>query len=335
MKKITAILALCCALLAGCATGGGNTVQPSPTDPSYAPVEEKVAALKGPTGMGLAWMMSQENAEYSQQKHPGYLYSLSLHGTADEITPDLVSGKLKLACLPVNLAAVLYSKGAGIKLAAVNTLGVLHVVSKGVPVSSLADLAGQTVLSTGKGTTPEYVLSYLLAKNGLDTKVKVEYLSEASEVATRIAAADTAIAVLPEPYVTTVTSKDPAVKVAIDLSVEWDKVSPDSKLVTGALVVQDSFTKDAPEALAGFLSEYQVSIDYTNAHPDEAGAAIAEFGIVPTAQVAAAAIPRSHLTLLTGADAKQAVSGYLQVLYEANPAAVGGSLPGDDFYYLP
>jgi NitT/TauT family transport system substrate-binding protein len=330
MKKIAALLAAASLLLAACSADGGSSAQPSPSD--YKPVEEKVAALKGPTGMGLAWMMSQESPELSQAEHPGYLYSLSLHGTADEITPDLVSGKLKLACLPVNLAAVLFAKGAGIKLAAVNTLGVLHVVSKGVPVSKLADLEGKTVFSTGKGATPEYVLNHLLAQDGLSGKVKVEYLSEASEVAARIAAADTALAVLPEPYVTTLTSKDPSIQVAIDLGAEWDRVNPDSKLVTGALVVLDSFAKDSPDALAGFLAAYKQSIDYTNAHPEEAGEAIAALEIVPSAAVAAAAIPRSHLTLLTGAEAKQAVSGYLQVLYDANPAAVGGSLPGDDFY---
>ncbi|MDR1388040.1 MAG: ABC transporter substrate-binding protein [Propionibacteriaceae bacterium] len=324
MRKAIAAVAVGWALLAACTAGG-----PAPDPAASAPTSLTVAALKGPTGMGLAWMMSQPptGAEPTET-----VFELSLHGSADEITPGLATGKLTLACLPVNLAAVLRARGVAIRLVAVNTLGVLHLVSKGLTVSTWADLAGHTVLATGKGATPEHVFDHLLERNGLSGQVRVEYFPEASEVAARLAAADSAIALLPEPYVTTVLSQDPELRLALDLSAEWDRVHPDSKLVTGALVALDALVRDQPEALAAFLAQYQASIAFTNAHPAAAGVAIAELGIVPTAEVAAAAIPRSHLTFLSGAEAEQAVRGYLQVLYQANPAAVGGELPDDDFY---
>jgi NitT/TauT family transport system substrate-binding protein len=258
--------------------------------------------------------------------------TLTLSGSPDEITPQLVKGDLPLAAVPVNLAAVLGAKTDGaLQLAAVNTLGVLHVVTKGVTVTSLADLAGQAVWSTGKGTTPQYVLDYLLAENDLEGQVQVEYLSEASEVAARLAAAETGVAVLPEPYVTTVTAQDPAIARALDLTDEWAKVSA-SPVVTGGLVVQRQWVADHAETLAAFLEAYADSVDYANDNPDEAGELIAGLGITPSAAVAAKAIPGSHLVLLTGAQAQAAASGYLAVLFAANPESVGGAIPGDDFY---
>jgi NitT/TauT family transport system substrate-binding protein len=280
--------------------------------------------------MGLAHFMTTEAASPAA---PGVTFDFTLAGSADEVTPRLVSGDLQLAAVPVNLAAVLSAKTDGaIQLAAVNTLGVLHVVTKGVEVTSLADLAGQTVWSTGKGTTPEYVLEYLLAQNGLTGKVQVEYLSEATEVASRLAAADTGLAVLPEPYVTTVTAKDPSITVALDLTDEWDKVS-DTPLITGGLVVQRDWATAHPEEMAAFLDAYAASVAYTSDHRAEAAAEIANLGIVPSAAVAEQALPGAHIVLLTGAEAKTAAQGYLQVLFEANPASVGGALPGDSFYY--
>jgi NitT/TauT family transport system substrate-binding protein len=327
--RLRAVAALVVALLlAGCASASPQTSQSAAqgtqpaTEAAVSPAATQasvgeVAALKGPTSMGLAQLAA------------GGKYQLSLHGTADEVTPGLVKGETKLAAIPANLAAVLYAKGAKIKVAAVNTLGVLYVVAKGTSIDSLAALEGKKVYSTGKGTTPQYVLEYLLEQNGLTGKVNVEYLSEASEVATRVAAEKEALAVLPEPYVTTLTAKDPSITAAIDLTEEWQRVSSEV-LVTGVLVAAD----DVDDAeLGSFLADYRASIESTNADPAAAAGLIAELGIVPSAEVAEAAIPRCHLAFLSGAEAKAAISAYLNVLFEANPESVGGSLPGDDFYY--
>jgi NitT/TauT family transport system substrate-binding protein len=321
VKRIIALFAVLA--LSACATT--EPTQPSgqsaPGTPSASPQSAVVASLKGPTTMGLVELMAD--------KPEGY--DFRLYGTADEIVANLDS--IQLALMPANLASVLYNKtGGAIQLAAVNTLGVLHVVAKGVDVATLADLAGKTVYSTGKGTTPQYVLEYLLAKNGL-SGVKVEYLSEATEVAAKLAAAKTGVAVLPEPYVTVLTAKDPAVKSVIDLNDEWDKASPDSKQVTGVLVVKTAWAQANPERLASFLDAYKASIDAANADPAAVAPLIAEQGLAPSAAVAEKAIPGAHLAYLDGAQAKAAVAGYLKVLFDADPAAVGGALPDDGFYY--
>jgi NitT/TauT family transport system substrate-binding protein len=316
-------------VLGGCASTGEDTPSSQTTEPAAPAEPVQVAALKGPTGMGLAKLIADQKAAEPKR------FDITLYGAADEITPSLIKGDLPFAAVPVNLASVLYNKSEGnIQLAAINTLGVLYVVAKGEPVSDLADLAGKTVYSTGKGTTPEYVLSYLLDKAGVAGSVTVEYLSEASEVAARLAASDSAVAVLPEPYVTTVTTKDPSITVAIDLSVEWEKAAG-SPLVTGALVVTKDWAAAHPDDAAAFLAAYAESVDFTNGQPAEAAAMIAEAGIVPEAAIAEKAIPRAHIVYLTGAEAKTAADAYLAVLFAADPAAVGGKLPDAGFYYAP
>ena len=313
--------------LAGCAPGAPATPAGSAQVAHVA-----VAGMKGPTGMGLAQLMDAQSTPA-----PGApVFDVTLSGSADAITPKLVDGSVPIATVPVNLAAVLYAKTGGqVQLAAVNTLGVLHVVAKGpaaASVRSVADLAGQKVWSTGRGTTPQYVFDHLLARAGVAGKVDVEYLSEASEVAARLAAADAGVAVLPEPYVTTVIAKDPAIKPVVDLTQAWSD-DGSAQLVTGALVVNKAWAAAHGEQFAAFLSAYQASIQYTTDDPAAAGALIAKAGIVPDAALAAQAIPRCHLVYLDGAQARTAVQGYLEVLHAANPDSVGGALPGDDFYW--
>ena len=293
-----------------------------------------VAGMKGPTGMGLAKLM---DAAASPVPGASVVFDVTLYGSADAITPKLVDGSVPIATVPVNLASVLYAKTGGqVQLAAVNTLGVLHVVAKGPAASSVhsvADLAGLTVWSTGKGTTPEYVLNHLLAKAGVADQVKVEYLSEASEVASRLVAADSGVAVLPEPYVTTVTAKDPSVVPVLDLTQAWTDSGAATQLVTGALVVNKSWAAAHGPQFAAFLSAYEASIKFAVDDPSAAGALIAKAGIVPDAGVATTAIPRCHLVYLTGDQARTAVLGYLEVLHAANPASVGGTLPDDGFFW--
>ncbi|MDR0627360.1 MAG: ABC transporter substrate-binding protein [Bifidobacteriaceae bacterium] len=321
MKARLIALVVATASLTACGPAADESTDPAP---SASPSVVSVAALKGPTTMGLAWMLDHQDSA------AGVGFELSLHGAPDEITPGLIKGETMLAAIPANLAAVLYAKGAKIKVAAVNTLGVLHIVTKNESVEAIWDLAGKKVLSTGKGTTPQWVLEYLLAENGVEAQV--EYLSEASEVAARLTAEEAAIAVLPEPYVTTVLAKDPSLELALDLTDEWDKISQ-TQLVTGVLVVADQFAEQDSAAFEAFLDEYRQSIDYTNANPDQVAPLIEELGIVPSAELAQTAIPRSHLAFLGGQDCKAAVSAYLAVLHQADPESVGGALPGNDFYY--
>lgn len=324
MKKkiLSLLLAAALLLLPACgATAKGMSAE--------GPV--RIAGLKGPTTMGLVNLLDME-----QQDTAALDYDLQLYGTADEIVPGLIKGELDMAAIPANLAAALYQKTkGGIQVMAVNTLGVLYVVEKGDTVHSMADLAGRTILSTGKGTTPEYLLRYLLEKNGLDPDkdVKIQYCSEATEVTAQMAAAQKdAIAVLPQPYVTAAGMKDPSLRVALDLTAEWDKVS-DSQLVTGVTVVRTQYAQEHPDVVEVFLQEYAQSVRTANTDLDRTAALCEQQGVVAKAAIAKKALPACNIVCRTGDEMQKDVSAYLSVLCAADPAAVGGKLPDEGFYW--
>lgn len=341
-----AALALALALgLGGCAAASGDA-GPEPVasgtgssaeDVAPPDVAVRIGSLTGPTTMGLVALMA--DAAAGDARHD---YRVEVFGTADEVVPKLVQGELDVALVPANLAAVLHHRtatdaGPGVQVAAINTLGVLEVVEAGDTIATMADLAGRTVYSMGKGTTPEYVLGHLLRANGLEpgVDVTVEYRSEAAEVAALLASEPGAVGVLPQPFVTALQAQNPGVRSALSLTEEWAAVSPDSALVTGVMVVRADFAAAHPALLADLLADYEASVAFTDGNPQEAGELIAAAGIVPSAQVAAAAIPRCNLVIITGEEMRTLLGGYLEVLAAADPAAVGGSVPGDDFYYTP
>lgn len=291
----------------------------------------RIAGLQGPTTMGMVKLMKDQESMESP------LYEVTMYGAADEIVPLLTKGELDAAAIPANLAATLYQKTEGkIQVAAVNTLGVLYVVTTGDEVASVADLAGKTIYSTGKGTTPEYVLNYILSENGIDPAkdVTIEYKSEATEVLAMLqSAGEGAVAVLPQPYVTAAQAQVEGLTVALDLTEEWNKIDPDSQLITGVLAVRSDYAQQHPEELEVFLADYRSSIEWVTANTADAAQLVAEYGIVAKAPLAEKALPACNITYMDGADMKQALSGYLDVLYQQDAASVGGALPGDDFYY--
>jgi len=330
-------------LLGGC--GGTATAEPSAPapvesteqatpEPAAEPTTIRIASLKGPTTMGLVGLMADAAAGEAAED-----YQVTMYGTPDEVVPLVVQGQVDVALVPANLAAVLYAKtytdSAQVQVAAINTLGMLEVLEAGDTVHSIADLAGRTIYSTGKGASPEYVLNYLLAANGLDpaTDVTVEFKSEATEVAALLASQPGAVGVLPQPYVTVLQTQNPAIRTALSLADEWATVSPGSQMVTGVVVVRTAFLAEHPEAFESFLDDYAASTAFTNDHPDEAALLIAEAGIVPAPAIAEAAIPACNITFVDGEELATVLGGYLQVLADADPAAVGGAMPGDDFYY--
>ena len=347
MKKILSLLlafslALSLAACGGSASSAASSAAVSEAASSAAASEKETAAplsvteplriagLKGPTTMGLVNLLSMEQAGTAAMD-----YDLQLYGAADEIVPLLIKGELDMAAIPANLAATLYQKtSGGIQAVAVNTLGVLYVVEQGDTVHSMADLKGRTILSTGKGTTPEYVLRYLLTANGLDPDkdVDIQYYSEATEVTAQMASTQDAIAVLPQPYVTAAGLKDDTLRVALDLTAEWDKVA-DTQLITGVTVVRKAYAEEHPDVVAAFLADYAQSVNAANTDLDGTAALCEEQGVVAKAAIAKKALPNCNIVCLTGEELKADVSGYLQVLYDADPAAVGGTLPGEDFYW--
>ena len=348
MKKILSLLlafslALSLAACGGSASSAASSAAVSEVASSAAASEEeeaaaplsvteplRIAGLKGPTTMGLVNLLSMEQAGTAAMD-----YDLQLYGAADEIVPLLIKGELDMAAIPANLAATLYQKtSGGIQAVAVNTLGVLYVVEQGDTVHSMADLKGRTILSTGKGTPPEYVLRYLLTANGLDPDkdVDIQYYSEATEVTAQMAATQDAIAVLPQPYVTAAGLKDDTLRVALDLTAEWDKVA-DTQLITGVTVVRKAYAEEHPDVVAAFLADYAQSVNAANTDLDGTAALCEEQGVVAKAAIAKKALPNCNIVCLTGEELKANAAGYLQVLYDADPAAVGGALPGEDFYW--
>lgn len=304
-------------------------------DAAAEPVAVRAAALKGPTAMGLVKFMSEVDAGNLKDED----YSFRIVASADEVAPLISKSEVDIAAVPANLASVLYNKTSGaVRVIAVNTLGVLYICELGDTVSTVADLRGKTIFSAGKGATPEYALEYVLRANGLDpdTDVTIEWKSEHAECVAALAQDATAIAMLPQPFVTTAQAKNDQIRVALDLNQEWaaacEAEGRDGKLITGVAVVRSEFADAHPEAVDAFLGHYRESVEFVNANTDEAAALVGGYEIVPET-VAMKALPACNITFVDGADMKEQLGGYLEVLADQNADAVGGKLPGDDFYY--
>ena len=299
--------------------------------------------LSGPTGMGAAKMLADNDEAYAQVEAGTYeggtllRYEVTLGSDpANDIMPRLTNGELDIAAIPTNLAATLYNRtDGGIKLLALNTLGVLHILENGDTVNSLADLEGRTLYATGQGSNPEYVLNYLLEANGLDPAADVDIQWLASEELTaRMASGDIDLCMLPVPAATTVMMQNSDVRDAIDLNDAWTESGAQGTFTMGCLVARTEWLEDNSELVPGILEEYAASIDYANSNPEEAAALIEQYGIVPKAAVAQAAIPQANMVCITGEDMK-GIADYYQVLFDADPTSIGGAIPGEDFYYIP
>lgn len=308
------------------------------TAPSSAALEKtgktlRVAALKGPTAMGMVKLMEDAGAGATAN---GYQFTLA--GSPDEIVGSIVKGEFDIAAVPTNLAATLYNKTQGkVQLLALNTLGVLYVVESGDTVHSAADLAGKTVYATGKGSTPEFTLDYILDQNGIRDQVAVEYKTEHAELAALLSQGQADLALLPQPFVTTAMAQNPDLRVALDLTEEWDKAAQGaSQLTMGCVIAQRSFLEENAAAAAAFLAEYEASVEFVTdpANLDAAAALVVKQGILPKEPVAKAALPQCGITFLAGEEMKKTASGFLKVLYDADPQSVGGTLPDDGLYFV-
>ena len=288
----------------------------------------RVGSLKGPTSMGLVNFMHDEETDDDPQ------YSFSMVTAADELVAQFTGDQIDIALLPANVASVLYNKTkGGIQVIDINTLGVLYLVTADTSISSVADLKGKTVYTTGKGQTPEYALNYLLAANDLTTDdVTVEFKSEATEVVSVLTQDSSAIGVLPQPFATVACQQNESLQMVSDLTAEWDSTG-NGTMVTGVTVAKKSFIEANPECIEEFLDEHEDSAEDAREDVEETAELVAAYGIIEKAPVAAKALPKCNITYLDNDAMKTALSGSLQVLYDQNPESVGGELPGDDFYY--
>ena len=283
----------------------------------------KIAALNGPTGIGMVKLMDNE------------AYETSLYQSPDEIVGKVVNGEVDIACVPSNLAAVLYNKTQGdIKLLATNTLGVLYVLEHGSTVSQIGDLKGKTILLSGKGSAPEFILKNLLIKNGLnpDSDVTFEYYANHADIATTLIANEGTIALLPQPFVTTVVTKKDTVKVAIDLNEEWTSAE-NMELPMGTIIGRTSFIEENESLLNKFFKDYKESVDFVNNQTEEAAKLVAQYEIVPNETVAKMAIPECNIVFRDSEESKDSLNKFYEVLSSNEPKSVGGKIPDEGFYF--
>ena len=320
MKKILGVVIALAMLLALGAAAEGTDVN--------------VFVLTGPTGMGAVDLWSRADAGETLEN-----YHFAAVGAPAEIVAKISSGEADIAAVSTNLASTLYHKtGGGVAVLAVNTLGVLNVLDDtGAEISSMADLKGRRIVTTGQGANPEYIVRYLLGCSGLDPAqdVTLDFVADGSELATVWATDPEAVLIAPQPVATTIVGKYEGARLALDLTDEWRKASPDSELMMGCMIARRAFLEEHPEAVRSFMTEYEASVAAANGDPEATGALCEQYGIVPKAAIAKAAIPRCNLCFITGDALREGLTGYLRVLLDADPASVGGELPGDDFWYAP
>ncbi len=310
---LTAALSL--GLMAGCAKKKDDTVV-------------RIGSLKGPTTIGIVNLMDKASKGESEGN-----YEFTMAAAADEITAKVVSGDLDIALVPANLASVLYNKTqGGVTAIDINTLGVLYCVTGDSSVKSIKDLAGKTVITTGQGATPEYSLRYLLDQNGI-TDCTIEFKSEATEVAAVLAEDPSQIAVLPQPFVTVACAQNEAITPAFALEDEWQTLTDGLGMVTGVTIVRNDFLKEHPAAVSTFISEHQASVNAANSDLDTTAALVVANDIIGKEPIAKKAIPSCNVVCITGDSLKTNLSAYLEVLYNYDAKAVGGNLPGEDFYF--
>lgn len=341
MKKIiritvASLLALATLFAAGCGNTAEKETSSTGVSSEVSSATEKtkvrIATLSGPTGIGMAHLF-----ELDEKGESANDYEISIFGDPTEIVGKVANGDVDIACVPTNLAANLYKKTSGkTQLAAINTLGVLHILDSTGEINSVADLRNKTIYATGEGSTPEFALNYVLEQNGLKVgeDVTVVYKSEHSELATLCISGSVEIALLPEPFVTNVMSKTDAFEKALNISTEWEAVSDGTVMAMGGIIVTKKFAEENPEALDKFMTEYEASVQLTNAEPATVAALVEKHGILPSAAVAEKAIPNCNIVFITGEEMKTAAKEFYEVLYAADPTSIGGAIPVDDIYYV-
>ncbi len=335
MKHIKSIVSLLLALtlaLSLTACGTQANTEPEQPDDTPAPAEVNLYVLSGPTGIGAMNLWAAADAGETQNT-----YHITMPGANDEVVAAISNGDADIAAVATNLAATLYNKtSGGVTVLAVNTLGVLSLLGSGQEVASIADLAGKTIYAPGQGANPEYILRYVLTGNGLDPDkdVTIQFVGEGSELLTVWQTDPEAVIMAPQPVATSILMQNENAVTLFNMTDEWDKVSGgDSTLMMGCVIVRNEFLQENPGAVELFLQEYAASIEKAQSDVEGTAALCEQYGLIPKAALAKAAIPSCGLTFVTGAEMKSALSGYLQVMFDADPRSVGGAMPGDDFYY--
>lgn len=311
----------------------GTACQNEVEEVASEPQTVNVATLGGPTGMGMAQMIT-DGVDLGE----GVDAKFEVIASPDQVTASVINKEVQIAALPTNVAAVLYNKTDGqVVLGAVNTLGVLYIMAdESEGISTMADLKGKTILTSGQGATPEYVLNYLLEENGMTpgTDVTIDYVAEHSEVVTQLASGGATIGLLPEPFVTTIQSKKPSIKVAVDINEAWSDANDGLELPMGCIVMDRKWAEANPKIVSDFMEAYKVSVDAINEDPVTGAENVVALGIMQDVALAEKAIPNSNIVLIPAEDAEKALNEYFTILSGFEPKSIGGAIPGEDFYRI-
>lgn len=339
ISLVLAVLMLLSLALVSC--GGGDDTTADTTEGSGAPEKKtlRIATLAGPTGMGMSKMMLEGSS------NPNYTYTFNVSPDPSLLVTEMIGtlagteASFDIAALPTNSAANVFNKTNGAyKVLALNTLGVLYVLENGNTITSIESLRGKTIGVSVPGSTPEYILRYVLSQNGIDPEkdVTLQFYADHDTLAAQMISGAVDIGMLPEPKVSAVKAQNSNVRVALSLTDEWDNIS-DKKLVQGCVVVNSAFADANPDLIATFLADYAKSAEYiaNPANLDDAAAKIVAAGIVPKAPIAKSALPNANIVLITGEEMKTTLGAFLEVLSSYKPASIGGSVPSDAFYYIP
>lgn len=340
MKKFSLLLVimLVLSIFVGCSqtqekTPADNTtpkeVESVETAAPKEPIDVTIAGLKGPTSIGMIKLID-EKALNSDEYNVQYI----AESAPDALTGKIISGEIQISSLPINLASVLYNKTGGeVQLMALNTIGNLYIIGTD-EITSISDLEGKTLGMSAKGSTPDFVMNYLLKQNGLDGKVELDYALDHPTLAQTVIAGDTKVALLPQPFVTQVMMKNTDVKMLIDLNKEWEKATnAQSEIYTGCIVVNKEFAANNKEFVSEFLKQYEASVNWVNANPADASVLVEKNEIMPSAALVEKAIPYCGITYKFAKDEKESIDSFYKILFDSNPASVGGTLPDDNFYY--
>lgn len=293
---------------------------------SIEPIE--VAALNGPTGIGMVKLMANEKDKTVKA------YNVTLYQSPDEIVGKVVSGEIDIACVPSNMGAVLYNKTQGeVKLLGTNTLGTLYIVENGETITKVEDLKGKVILASGKDSTPEFVLNYILKQNGLEPgqDVTIEFMGNHSDMASKLLADKGTIALLPQPFVTTAMAKNEDIHTAVNINNIWQEVNQ-MDLPMGIIIGRKEFIDANPKGLENFLKDYKASVTYVSEHLDDAAELVASFEIIPNAQIAKKAIPACNIVYRDHKESRGMLNQFYEILANENVKAVGGKLPDEGFY---
>ena len=321
MKKFFSVM-LAVLMLTLCFVGCGEKTAEKTT--------MKIAAISGPTGMCMVSLM--EETALGNAKHD---YKFTVVTDPTQIVGKITSKEFDIAAVPTNMASAIYQKtSGGISVLALNTSGNLFIIEKNNTVSKIADLKGKTVYATGQGANPEFILNYVLKKNGLTvgTDVKVQYVADAKALVGVFKQNSDAILLAPQPAAASILGAIKGSKTVIDMTKEFENAAG-KKMYMGCIVVRNEFLEQNELAVKEFLKEYEASVNVI-LNDVEKGAALCEkYEIIPQAAVAKRAIPTSGVCFVAGAEMKTALQEYLSICLAEMPKLIGGKLPGEEFYF--